>query len=282
MTLTSAEAAKVRGFARNGSGGLLPSAPFTGISLGGLFELVCSWHHEYSQSAAKTILADFGRRFPLFALGRQQIENAAAGRSVFSPQVIDERNIQIFGLRRTEDYTGNSWSAFMMAFRRHLIAAGFERDFAFALSKVFAELAQNVPDHSAADVSRQSVALVGFHIRAGEADFGVADVGRGMLESLHTSPKWAGLKTSIDAVEAVVHRHATRKAGHMEGGGFKETLQAFVDHNCELRVSTGTANAVVGQTSQGRQLSATAVTDLPGVRVIGTCFLRHKPCEKKV
>ena len=282
MTLTIAEAAKVRGIIRNGSGAILMRAPYTGASLGGLFELVCGWHDAGPETMAGQTFVDFAKRFPAFATCRQNWEQAIAGESTFSPLVIDERSTQVFGLRKTEDYTGSSWAAFMMAFRRHLKAAGFDGNFSFALSKVFTELAQNVPDHSAENQSAQSPSLVGFHIRDGKAVFGVADVGRGILASLRTNPRWTDLQTASDAVEAVVQRQATCKTGYVAGAGFKETLQAFVDHNCELSLSTGTASAVIGQTSDGRQLNTTAVTDLPGVRVIAACFLRSKPLEQAI
>ncbi len=280
MTLTSGEAANVRGIARRGSRGCLKSAPFTGVSLAGIFELACSWHLEDPASVARESLEDFGKRFPSFAHCLRQIDLATSGHSIFSPQVIDGSATQIYGLRKDDDYTGKAWATFMLAFRRQLTDAGFDRGFAYALSQVFTEFAQNVPDHSAADSSRQSIALVGFQIRDGEVDFGVADVGRGMLESLQSSPRWAKLKTSSEAVRAVIYDHATRKFEHAEGGGFKETLQAFVDHNCELRLSTGSANSVVGQVDGKRQLRTTAVSDLPGVRVVATCFLRQHPLEK--
>ena len=180
MILTIAEAAKVRGLIRSGSGGLLAQADYTGASLGGIFELVCSRHDAGPDTAEGQTFSDFAKRFPTFAICRQLWERTTASQSDFSPLVIDERTTQIFGLRKTDDYTGSSWVAFMMAFRRHLKAAGFDGNFSFALSKVFTELAQNVPEHSTDNQPGLPLSLVGFHIRDGEAAFGVADVVHGI------------------------------------------------------------------------------------------------------
>lgn len=258
----------------------LSNMPFTEISIGALVELCCA-NYIWKEHEDQTGMSAFNRiaeAIPMVQTGYKQLRTA----------VNDPQHSQIqptsatFAIRtvsRKEAFADRSWSEFQQGFAAVVKSAGFQAGFAVALSAAFAEIVENVPDHSASGADKMAAAMIGYFATPGELHFAVGDIGRGVLSSLRENPRWATLENSRSAIHATLLQAATRKVQHTEGAGFKLMLKSFVDRNGILAVSSGDATARVGCDAQGRQMVSGFAPWLSGTRVAATCFVQGTPAE---
>jgi hypothetical protein len=86
------------------------------------------------------------------------------------------------GINHPAAFASQGWQEYKEAFVRRLQSAEFPRDFAYAISASFAEMVENVPDHSLSTPGTMAPSLIWYWIIPEEVHFSVADLGRGLFE----------------------------------------------------------------------------------------------------
>jgi len=191
------------------------------------------------------------------------------------------RSIEFFRIRNTADITGDHFSLLLQRFCRSMRKAGFPKTFAEALSKVLGEMADNVVQHSEerADVF---TGMGGYHVANRAAAFTITDVGRGVLASLKASPNWQHLKTSREALRAIVEARASSRAQQGEGEGFKQLFKALVDRNGSIRLRSGNAVVTISDGVDGREAREGGSPSLAGLQVCVCCAAGGRAKEIKI
>jgi len=129
---------------------------------------------------------------------------------------------------------------FFDRFARSLKTHGFDH-LADGIAKSLFDMADNVIQHSGNDTAHAALGAVGYEVGHRRCAFAVADIGRGVLESLATNPSWSELTSAADALDAAVRRGASRRVGQGPGQGFTELHRALADLSGTLRFATGEA-----------------------------------------
>jgi anti-sigma regulatory factor (Ser/Thr protein kinase) len=151
--------------------------------------------------------------------------------------------------------------------------AGFGRK-ADALTGALFEMADNVAQHSGDEPSSPAPGLIGYHVSEGNVSFAIADLGRGVLNSLRANPVWADLRNSKSALMAVVEKHASRRVHGGEGEGFKEVFRSLMNLNgiVELRSGEGRVRLVCAPDGS-RQAQPQFTGPFSGLQVAVSCSL---------
>ena len=180
-----------------------------------------------------------------------------------------------------ENWAGDDsgWHLYERRFLGGLREAGFDSDFANGVLKAFAEMAENVVQHSAFDGSG-SEGLAGYHVGPRRFAFSICDLGCGFLRSLHEDSRWAGLSSERDAILAVVHKAASRRAGQGEGEGFKQLWKAFADHGAIVRLRSGDTVVTIRLVDGRRVAEVSSMPRIEGVHLNVCCTLGKKSSEK--
>lgn len=132
-----------------------------------------------------------------------------------------------------------SSSFFFKRFVRTMQAHGVSRVLANTVAGGFREMADNVVWHSTNEECVLARSIIGFRVTPQTVTYAVADIGRGLLASLRSSPRWAALKDSLEALRTAVMLHATRRPGFVEGGGFRTVQQSVAGLPALCRFRTG-------------------------------------------
>lgn len=279
MKLDFSTAAGIRDVIAAKNEARLRETHFDEITLGAIIELACtdvSWEMRTAPTW-KVWYTTLCSRFHDLDLATRALRASSRNSSLAVPR--RDIPVEIHCLRAREDFEGNGWIAFQENFVKRAQACGFSRDFAYALAGAFVEIAENVPDHSAARGTPMAPALIGYHIVPNEVHFAVGDIGRGAFESLRENSRWDGLENSRQALEAILWSHATRKADHEQGGGFNQVWKSFLDRNGTVAVHSGDAYARALVITGARQQNTGFRAFLPGFRVCASCVLKGLPGE---
>lgn len=166
---------------------------------------------------------------------------------------------------------GSPWHAYTQRFRAALVNHGrFGGQYADGLVGVFAEMADNIVQHSGSE-GAPADGIVGFLVEPSRMRVGVADLGRGVLESLRSNPLHRGLRTTQEALSASVVNHKTRRLDRKEGNGFKEVfsnlaaLSGYLRFRCEDAVLT-----IEGQVNRNRAQVGTSLR-MKGFQIFIEC-----------
>ncbi|MDP3851340.1 MAG: hypothetical protein Q8Q59_12605 [Luteolibacter sp.] len=178
-------------------------------------------------------------------------------------------------------WTGNDpgWHLYERRFLSRLREAGFESIFAHGVLKAFAEMAENVVQHSGFDGS-ESQGLAGYYVGPQRFAFSICDLGCGLLRSLHVSSLWADVPSERDAILAVVYKAASRRSGQGEGEGFKQLWKAFADHGAIARLRSGDATASIRLADGSRVVEVSNIPRIDGVHLSVCCTLGCQTAEK--
>ncbi len=155
-------------------------------------------------------------------------------------------------IRCAEDVSSDSWLLFRDRFRI-AISRGSQSRFFFGLAGLLHEMADNVPSHAFCE-GEAFRAMAGYHIGDDCISFSIADMGGGFLKSLVRSKTWSRLGSEREAIEAVIKKQATSRAGEQEGGGFKQLKQLFntlIDMNGLIYLRSG--NCLVEMRNRGNE-----------------------------
>lgn len=167
---------------------------------------------------------------------------------------------------------------FQMRFRMELgRVAGFSDELARATAAALGELLDNVAEHSGSSRSAPARGVVAHQMVPGYAKYVVADLGRGILRSLRTNPRHAGLATEVEALRAVVYEGATSRIGVARGNGVRQVLNSIVELRGMVRIRSVEACVdVTGDTTATRPTFA-RTAEQPGTFVAVT--LARSSCE---
>lgn len=182
-----------------------------------------------------------------------------------------------------ENWAGDDqgWHLYERRFLGGLREAGFDSNFAHGVLKAFAEMAENVVQHSGFDASG-SEGLAGYHVGPRQFAFSICDLGRGFLRSLREDSRWAGLSSEQDAILAVVHKAASRRAGQGEGEGFKQLWKAFADHGAIVRLRSGDTVVTIRLVEGRRVAEISSMPSIDGVHLSVCCTLGKQSAEKNL
>lgn len=213
----------------------LPSGfRFPGIELGAALELGSAFF-ESRDSALLKLLDAWSRSDRRLAGAR-----AALAGTVSEPDLFSAPTLEFASLRSRQDLDRLP-SRFCDRLERSLKHHGFGKKLAVGIAKSFFDMADNVVQHSGADVDHPAIGAVAYEVADRQCTFAVSDLGRGVLASLQTSRDWKHLATSAEALDAAVRNGASRREGQGKGQGFSELHRALADLAGWLRFASGDA-----------------------------------------
>ncbi|MDO8433844.1 MAG: hypothetical protein Q7S58_15695 [Candidatus Binatus sp.] len=272
LILQTSDIDSLRSRARDVDVAQFDAAKPSGITLPALLELVCSWSM-WSQSAGtalRQIIDGWSQDLPDLRHARKLF---AMGDSPKTPGSFDAPRKELWHIRSRSDWADDPAFLFQARFRRSLEKHGFGKKLSLALSKAMQEMADNIIQHSGPDEEHPAVGLVGYHVDGQWMTYAVADVGRGVLASLETNPKWSTLTESGNALRAAVYQRASRRVNSPYGTGFSEVQKSLADLNGTLRFRSGDASlTLVGQRA-ARQAIFSSNPYLVGFQLAVTCGL---------
>ncbi|HYI01901.1 hypothetical protein [Hyalangium sp.] len=273
MLLNAATIDEVRAYLVQGRAAAIEGVRPSGITLDAALELACAatqW--EASSNAIGTAL------FKKWSGTSSVLPEAASllsgeVQAPSTPEMFAAPQFELFLLRRRADILETPWDLYRQRFGRSLKSQGFSSTLAHALSKALDEMADNVIQHSGSDESKPATGLIGYHVNERWMQFAVVDLGRGLLNSLRTNPKWSTLSDSKSALQEAIQNYATRRKSEKEGGGFKQVHKALADLNGHLRFRSG--DAVLTLDGRGKERAARIMSSpvLPGFQLSVTCSL---------
>ncbi len=181
---------------------------------------------------------------------------------------LDCKSAEFITISTEGDLTNEAWEHYSIRFNRSAQNAGFPRGVGGELQAALQEMAENAVIHSRSEVS----VLVGYCVKQGVAQFCVADVGIGILESLRECPEFQHLRLHADAIREALRDGATRFGRNRGGLGFRAVFKALVANWGLLRFRSGTGSI----TMDGSGLTADeGVVEfppaLPGFQVTISC-----------
>lgn len=184
---------------------------------------------------------------------------------------------EFFRISRRAFETGIDFPLFEGRLARSMRSNGFGSQFSLALGGVLHEMIDNVIQHSVCSTSCASpTGLAGFHVASQYVAICVVDLGLGALNSLRTSPQWAHLTSSREALLAIINQHASRREGQGEGEGFKQVVRALADRNSALRLRSGDACLALIPHPNARNASIGTAPQLSGIQM---SFITAQECR---
>ncbi len=151
--------------------------------------------------------------------------------------------------------------------RRRMTENGFTSITAKAFTGAVSEIINNVWEHAQAP----GPGLLAYQLEVGRVQFGVADLGIGVLNSLRTNPAYRAVTTSMAALKRAMIVGVSRFPDAGRGYGFDTVLRAAADHWGGARLRTGQAILEFHGTSELRKATAAYGVELPGLQVVFTC-----------
>lgn len=273
MHLVSSEIDAVRRIVASNNLFGLQHQNLEGITLAATLELACcfwTWQRNHSEEASELV-----RSWSQQNQSLEQAINALIYRHWPTTNVLASPLFEICPVPFAADISSDRWTMYEDRFARSLERHGdFGRKLSLALSKALHEMVDNVIQHSSATVNHPALGVVGYHISRRVMTFAVADVGRGVLNSLRTNPRWSSLLDSSQALQLAVSASATRRVGDdHEDGGFERVLEALADLNGLLRFRSGNGLLTIDGRGQARQATSSYSQPMDGLQLSVTCRL---------
>ena len=272
--IDSAFIADMREFMSSGKDSAIAELLPSGFSIGGVVQLACiksvcsPWFNSQLEMWRKssTILNDAFLTF----------EN---GRLPSTANMWEARGLEFFPIRDSDWANSKHYHPFESRFCKAAKQAGFGKK-AKALAGALYEMADNVAQHSGADRSFPSPGMIGYYICDGHVAFAVADLGRGVLNSLKENPPWKHLPDSKAALMAVVTNHASRRPHGGDGEGFKEVFRSLANMNGMIELLSSDGRVRIVSTPEGRQATPQFTARMPGFQLSVNCSLNTVPGER--
>jgi len=252
---------------------------FSKLTLPGVVELGL---HAFESSNANNLL----RQIDKLAQGKNAVwakffeEWRNCNRAGFGTDIHGIRRFEFFRMRDSDDLLGQHFQLFQERFVRSIKANGFDDEYSFGLAKTLHEMSDNIVQHSHA-TNEAARGVVSYHTEANYMAITVADLGRGMLKSLHTNPEWERLATSKDAITAIIQKGASSRQGQGEGEGFHQLFRSLIDRNSLVRIRTCDAALNMVGVDSKRQGTLITVPNLSGTQISICCCLRGKAEERQ-
>ena len=208
----------------------------TDATLGAALDLTCAIS-TLGDGPARTLLQRWAAAIPVAASAHQAFSSAQI--EPFPPTL---ESVEFSPIGIASDWgNGGLGEQFVARFTRSLRHSGFPGELADGIAAAFGEMVDNVVQHSGDEELQPAAAVVGYHVEESWMSFAVADLGRGVLESLRGSSRWARVGSAAEGMRAVLEQRATRRSHEPEGHGFAQLLRALVNRNATLRFRTGDA-----------------------------------------
>lgn len=179
------------------------------------------------------------------------------------------RTVEFSNICRPEHLNTKAWELFETRFNRSAKKVGLPSHVADLLQAALHEMAENalIHSHSAIPI------IVAYHALDGFAQFCVADLGIGVLNSLRTCPDYQTLNTHNDAIRKALQDGVSRY-GYQHGGfGFRSVFKAVASQWGVLRFRSGEAAIFINGTDcdadKGLELF---LPFLPGFQVAISCY----------
>lgn len=167
-----------------------------------------------------------------------------------------------------DDVLSDGLQFFQMRFKKATLEAGFHKNVANALAVGLNEMVENAARHAQADVP----SLAGYFVRPNIAQFGVVDVGRGVLASLHDRAEYRGIASNTDAIRMALRPGVTSDPSGRGGLGFQDIFKALTEQWGVLRFRSGGGCVTMDGLSPGVETGTLGFPPaLPGFQVMVTC-----------
>ena len=245
----------------------------TGISLGAAFELACARRVWESESDPASDLAErWTASSPLASEVFHRLDGAPPRQPV---ALYSAPRFEVARIARREDLTSLGGYELQKRFRRSLTANEFPDKLALALTKIFAEMADNVAQHSTTVEGVPALGLWGYHVEPRWMSFAVADTGRGILRSLRSAPQYIDLRDASEALDAAVRHHASRRVATDPGhqGSFSTLEKRLAELNGVLRFRSDDARVMLDGRKGHYETTFASSARLPGFQMVATCAL---------
>lgn len=271
-------------------GNRLPSSmkQVTGISLGAAFELACAW---LAWKVSNPSAAQLATTWTASSASAEEIRQRLDGTSPSNPVahhgaprfenapllLRDERppRFEVARITTSKNVTGPEGLDLQIRFRGALQSNGFPTKLAFAITKVFSEVADNVLQHSTDVEGVPALGIWGYHVGQRWMSFAVADTGRGILRSLRSAPKYASLRNTSEALNAAFRQHASRRVATDPGhkGSFSHIEKRLAELNGVLRFRSDDARVTLDGREGRYDTTFAPSPQLPGFQMVATCAL---------
>jgi hypothetical protein len=239
------------------------------LSLGAAFEVACT---ASSPVPPNEWCRRLMQRFPIVSTAFECLE----GKDGEAPELWSAPRVEVAAV--PSSMQADDGSFFQDRFRRSLKVSGFGPASA-RLSAALGEMADNVLRHSGATETRPSRGIWGYHVEPGWMCFVVADLGRGVLNSLRSNPKYQHLPTADDALFAAVRQSASRTDS--AGTGFLSVFKSLASYSGLLRFRSDDATLRLdGRTHFHATRAKTPF--LRGFQVEVSCSIEHNEGERAV
>ena len=179
----------------------------------------------------------------------------------------EPRELEFVVVRDEPDLLSDPVQMMFMRVTQATKQAGFSVQTANEFQGAFAEMIANAIEHSNSPIP----IVVGYHIRPNIASFVVADVGRGVYDSLRENPDHQDVANHAEAIRRALQDGVSRYR-EPRGNGFRPIFRAMMNNWGVLRFRSGKGCLTMDGTgltaNQGVQHYP---PDLPGFQVAVSC-----------
>lgn len=152
---------------------------------------------------------------------------------------LDATDEAFFPIRDLDSLNGEEWGFVLQRLKGALLRHGFPEGFHKGIASAFADMADNVIQHSVFGTDTALNGMVAYQVRSKEVAFTVADVGIGALRSLSSNPEYAQLQNSRQALDLICRNRASRRTNQSVGQGYNDLFIALASYNGVVRVRSG-------------------------------------------
>lgn len=238
MLLNAAAVDAIREMVAIGRQDRVTGLRWSAITLGGALDLSCYERELQATPILGEALDAWAQAFsPLaqarHALGRPGVLPVSEAMRYAAPTQ------EITSTPLPDQFSSSEWTWFLMRFKRSLEQAGFGKLLSNGLAAALEEMADNASRHSGPAKEHPAAGLVGYHVANRQMTFAVSDIGRGVLSSLRSNPRYSTLRASVEALQEAIYNRATSQEDKVYGDGFLELHQSLIDLNGQLRFRSG-------------------------------------------
>lgn len=185
-----------------------------------------------------------------------------------SSRRIDVQPAEFHLLHTDADPEDLNWKAFTIRFNRSAQEVGLDKNVAGGLRSALLEMADNAVFHS----QTNGPILVGYRVLEGFAQFCVADLGIGVLDSLRSCPDFSHLRYDHEAIREAIRDGVSRMGRRRGGMGFREIFKALSEQWGQLRFRSGQGCLMIDGTDlDADRLDEVFVSPLPGFQITVSC-----------
>ena len=273
MVLRETDVDSIRNRVADGRVRDLAALDVDGATLGAVFELACArvqWRAE-RRLEAEGLVGRWAARVPALQIAFDALTVANPG----LPRVADFAAPmgEFLVILSRDDWEDTRALLFQSRFARTLQANGFSRTTALGLAGAFAEMADNIVQHSGENSQAPARGVVGYHVQHRWVSFAAADIGRGVLASLRSSERWRTLQNDEEALTHAIQHGASSRETALTGSGFAEVHRALADLSGKLRFRSGRGCLFLDGQGRGRFGTVKTCEFLVGFQLSVACSL---------